>query len=375
MVQRSIDVLEYEGDNAIEVSAVGQALPDADLDNPGDNGARPHVIESTAFAAVAFSNSDPTDAASGLDDFDHRMGDPRVDFLDPAEVADSAYLSYDADGTVVTLGDDPEPDLRPPLTAQGAVRDFGPAPSGLPNQSVRCVTPGAAGGLSAPDDPAFQSSASFSVSFWLRADANASRIPIVGKGIDDSGAAGWSVGGDAVSGRFWIETEEPGNDSMGSGAHARFSNSSNQYTPLIWQHFVFVADFSAGATPPTFRLYRNGSLLPSPVNTGTFQATRHDNSQPFRVLGGSGFYYAADYTVPVNLLDVHYWADVVLDAADAVTLYNGGAPLIAVPGTLAVSARAVYSLRNLDQSGLADIAGNCPPLVNVGGCSVSSEFP
>lgn len=376
MVQRNVDIISYLNANDREVLFPDGIIPDSDL-GQAEAVFSVFTMEAPEDATQVERAFLGPDAAVLPDSIQVRVAEE----IESDETSTGAVIGPGQDG-ITTFNPDglvqksqlasvprpvPEFQSRGPLS-------LGAAPSLFDLASIQSPDPGTTF-LSAPDDPAFQWTNALSVSFWMRPAALSNQIPLVGKGVNTSGEEGWSIGMDfstGTSGRFWAETEQVSGGMGSSSAYARWSAINNQFVTGTWRHHLFVFDFTSGV-PPTLTQYTDGVMIGAPTLTGVFDPTRTNNAQPFRVMGGSGFYSGSSYTIDVNMIDMALYVDKVLTLADAQTLYNAGTPVPPLNATTSQPPDIYYTLRNL-ATGLTDLIGNAPSLVNTG-CLPTTLFP
>lgn len=231
--------------------------------------------------------------------------------------------------------------------------------------------------LAAPDDDAFEVGSIWSVSFWFRGGNDVltwtNNQPIVGKGINVTSEGGWSIGTNfstGSNGRFWAETETPGNDMDTSSAFWGFNDGGFFESVVRWFHCVFVLDTTS---PSSTLLYIDGAVRFGPFTSTGFSSTRNNNTQEFRIFGGSGNGY--QNTAPgfsMYMTDMAVWG-YGLSAANCTALYNAGTRIQATQVGITTPPLYYYTLRNLS-AGLVDVMGNAPNLVNFG-CVESDLSP
>lgn len=373
MVQRLIEIVSHEDAGQLDVGFVVDQVTDPDLANPSEGVFVPTVLEAESLYSLIDESGDPV-FGSLVEESDLvvlNSADIKNTLGIPIEVS-GGLLDYDPSGLVVEGKNVSDPAER--FAYVGVPPKF-QVTSLFSETSIASSNPGN-NVLFASDDPAFELVDSWSVSFWLRVASVSDQIPLVGKGINVSGEEGWSIGtafSGGTSGRLWAETEQI-TGGMGSSAYALWNFSNFQYQSSVWSHHVFVFDFDSGV-PPTFVQYKNGGAAQSgPSYTGTFSPTRTNNNQNFSVFGGTGFYSSSNYPVQVNMIDLCIYKGTILTQADAALLYNGGTvlPPVSVVG-LTAPPDIYYTLRNIS-SGLTDLQGNAPNLIN-SGCGDSTLFP
>lgn len=389
MVQRNIDILSHSDANERVASAIEGAISDPDLGNHAELVFVPSVLEMENASATRGAEAPITMSAP-----------PALGLV--GEVSESDALASAPGGYELTVAGgftDLDNDA-PAILSQESAPSFDILTEGagsLPrfqddapfaSSSVIANTPGTTI-LSGTDPTAYDATASLSVSFWVRVSTLVNQMQLVGKGLNATGNAGWSVGmnfSGGTSGQLWVETEQPGNNGMGNSAYAQFTSSI--LAASTWRHVIVTLDFSPQPdSPPEFRCYVNGGALSGDpagaVVTGTrvpdtaagWEPTRNNPSGvPFSVFGGSGFYSGSTFASTIEMVDLTLWLNSVLTPADANALWNGGTvlPPNMVSG-LSASPSGIYTLRNT-RGGLDDVLGNLPRLTN-SGCVDSTQFP
>lgn len=257
-----------------------------------------------------------------------------------------------------------------------------PTPTALPVGSYQSTSQSASSNLEVADSAALQVNQSYAVSFWMRPSAQQNQIPLVGKGINSSGEEGWNVGmhfSQGTNGTFWVEIEST-SGGMGSSTYFDVTAQADQFRANEWTHHVVVVDYSV--SPPTCVIYSDGgagvsatgkTVNGSLVGAASAASSRTDNTQPFRIGGGSGFYSGFSYSNTLNMADVTVW-DGTLTAADAEALYNLGG-LVEPTAISGLSASPLYYYPIRDATTLTDQTGSAAALTAQGTMAPSTLAP